>query len=196
MTAEMAGKAAIESIWETLRKMREQWVLLVFLAGALFWVRDAYDEFAGLPELMRRQMEGLTALEATVNRLEDELARGLVGDHGPVFGFPGMRHSIDDGVPGAWTVLRWRPVRRLRTDCTPNQIDAFMVDQGGQWFSVDTAMKPMPVLEGDADLAFSLRIDPRMSRGRARAGIQITSDCGSHVQVETTPWLHFRVLDD
>jgi len=196
MTAEMAGRAAVEGVWETLRKVKEQWVLLAFLAGILFWARDAYDEFAGLPDLVREQMQGLAALEVTVTRLEVELVRRLDGDHTPVLGFPGIRHTIDDGAPGAWTVLRWSPVRRLRTDCTPNRIDAFMIDQGGRWFSVETAISPMPVLEGDADLAFKVRIHPQMESGRARAGVQIASDCGSHLQVETTPWLPFRVLDD
>lgn len=195
MTAEMAGKAVVDGIWGTFRKVKDQWVLLAFLTVALFWARDAYNEFAGLPELMRRQMEGLATLEGTVRRLEAELMRRLDGDHAPVFGFPGTRHSIDDGAPGAWTVLRWSPVRRLRTDCTPNRIDAFMIDQGGRWFSVETAMAPMPVLEGNAELAFSMRIHPRMDRDRARASVQITSDCGSHLHVEATPWLPCRMLD-
>ena len=194
MTAEMAGRAAVEGIWGTVRRLKEQWLLLVFLAGALVWARDTYDEFAKLPLLVRQQMEGLAAVEATVTRLEAELVGRLNADHAPVLEFPGSRHGIDDGAPGAWTVLRWQPVRRLRADCTPSRIDAFMVDAEGQWFSVETAMAPMPALEGGADLAFGVRIHPRMAPGRARAGVQITSDCGSHLQVETAPWLPFRVL--
>ncbi len=73
MTAELAGKAAVEGFWVTFRKLKEQWVLLVFLTGALLWARDAYDEFANLPSLVRQQMAGLAALEATVTRLEAEV---------------------------------------------------------------------------------------------------------------------------
>ena len=196
MTAEMAGKAAVGGIWVTLRKMKEQWVLLMFLSGALLWLRDTYDEFAKLPGLLHQQMSGLAQLEATVTRLEAELKLRLTEDHSPVLGFPGAMHGIDDGAPGTWTVLRWRPVERLRDDCVPGAIDAWMVDQGGQWFSVETALAPLPVLEGETELAFAVRIHPQMGLGRARALAQIAFDCGSHRQVETAPWLQFRVLAD
>jgi hypothetical protein len=196
MTAELAGKAAVEGFWVTLNKLREQWVLLVFLTGALFWTRETYDEFAKLPSLVRQQMAGLTTLEATVTRLEAEVVQRLRGDHSPVLGFPGKRHSIDDGAPGAWTVLRWRPVKRLRADCVPSAINAWMVDRNGQWFSVETAVAPVPALEGEADLAFGVRVHPLMDRGRAQVLVQITFDCGTHRQVETAPWLQFSVLDD
>ena len=89
MTAELAGKAAVEGFWVTLRKLREQWLLLVFLAGALLWARDTYDEFVKLPSLVRQQRSGLATLEATVTRLEAEVVRSLTGDHSPVLGFPG-----------------------------------------------------------------------------------------------------------
>jgi hypothetical protein len=196
MTAELAGKAAVEGFWVTLDKLKQQWVLLVFLTGALFWARETYDEFAKLPSLVRQQMAGLTALEATVKGLEAEVVRRLQGDRSPVLGFPGKRHSIDDGVPGAWAVLRWRPVKRLREDCVPIAIDAWMVDRNGQWFSVETAIAPIPALEGEADLAFGVKVHPLMGRGRAQVLVQITFDCGTHRQVETAPWLQFSVLDD
>ena len=104
MTAELAGKTAVDGVWVTLNKLKRQWVLLVFLTGALLWARETYDEFAKLPSLVRQQMAGLTTLEATVTRLEAEVMRRLQGDHSPVLGFPGNRHSVDDGAPGAWTV--------------------------------------------------------------------------------------------
>lgn len=194
MTADLAGRAAVGGLWASVRRLKDQWLVLVFLTGALIWARDTYHEFAKLPPLVRQQMEGLATLETTVTRLEVELVRRLDADRSPVLEFPGNRHGIDDGARGAWTVLRWQPVRRLRADCTPSSIDAFMVDAEGRWFSVETSMAPMPALDGGADLAFGLRIHPRMAPGRARAGVQITSDCGSHRQVETAPWLQFRVI--
>ncbi len=60
----------------------------------------------------------------------------------------------------------------------------------------ETAVAPMPALEGEADLAFGVRVHPQMDRGRAQVLVQITFDCGIHRQVETAPWLQFRVLDD
>ena len=196
MTAKLAGKAAAEGFWVILNQLRQHWVLLVFFTGALFWARETYDEFAKLPSLVRQQMVGLTALEATVARLQAEVVRRLKGDHSPVLGFPGKRHTIDDGAPGAWTVLRWRPVKRLRTDCVPGAIDAWMVDRNGQWFSVETAIAPIPALEEEADLAFGVRVHPLMDLGRAQVLVQITFDCGTLRQVETAPWLQFSVLDD
>jgi hypothetical protein len=196
MTAKLAGKAAIDGVWVTLKTLKEQWLLLVFLTGALLWVRDTYDEFAKLPTLVRQQMSGLAALEATVMRLEVQIVRRLKDNRSPVLGFPGTKHGIDDGAPGAWTTLYWRPVERLRDDCVASAIDAWMIDRNGQWFSVETAVAPMPTLEGEADLAFWVRVHPLMGLGRAQVLIQITFDCGSHRQVETAPWLQFRVLED
>ena len=194
MTAEMAGKAAVEGIWETLRKLKDQWLLLVFFAGAALWGRDTYEEFANLPALMREQMSGLATLEVTVARLEAEVTRRLGGDHSPVLAFPGMRHGMDDGAPGAWAVLRWRPVKRLRDDCVPQAIDAWMIDADGEWFTVETAVAPLPVLQAETDFAFGVRVHPEMEPGRAQVLVQVTFDCRTHRQVETAPSLQFRVL--
>lgn len=202
MTAETAGKAAVDGVWATLRHLREQWMLITFLAGAAFWIRDIYDEFAPLPALMREQMRGLSQLEATVTRLEGQVKQEQVtpdqgkGNRSPVLGFPGNLHSVDDGAPGAWIMLHWRPVRSLRGDCVPTAINAWMVDADGAWFAVETRLAPMPVLEGEQELAFGLRVHPGMVPGRARVLVQIVFECGSHRQVETAPWLQFRVLAD
>jgi len=196
MTAKMAGRVAVEGVWATLGKLKEQWMLLTFLVGTLLWAVDTYGEFAKLPELVRQQTAGLTRLEATVTRLQADMKRCLSEDHSPVLAFPGAKHGIDDGVPGAWTVLHWQPVRRLRDDCVPGAIDAWMVDQSGQWYSVETELAPMPAFEGDTDLAFGVRIHPQMVPGRAQVLVQITCDCGSNRQLEIAPRLQFRVLAD
>lgn len=194
MTAEMAGKAAAEGLWASLRRLKEQWMLVAFFAGAAIWARDTWEEFAPLPALVREQTRGLLTLEAAVARLEERVTRQDTADRSPVLGFPGDRHTVDDGAPGAWTVLRWRPVRTLRADCAPAAIDAWMVDAAGTWFGVETALAPMPRLEGEQDLSFRLRVHPGMTPGRARAMAQIAFDCGTHRQVEAAPWLQFRVL--
>jgi len=194
MTAEMAGKAAVEGVWTTLKRMREQWMLLTFFAGAAFWARDTWDEFAPLPALAREQTRQLVHLEAAVTRLEGQVSRRSAADRSPVLGFPGNRHVVDDAVPGAWTVLRWRPVRSLRGDCVAEGVSAWMVDATGAWFAAETALAPMPALEGEQDLAFRLRVHPGMSPGRAQVVVQVAYHCGSHRQVETAPWLQFRVL--
>jgi hypothetical protein len=40
MTAELAGKTALDGVWVTLNKLKRQWVLLVFFIGALFGARE------------------------------------------------------------------------------------------------------------------------------------------------------------
>lgn len=195
MTAEMAGRVAVEGAWAGLRRLREQWVLLVFFAGALIGLRDTYDEFAKLPALVRQQVSGLATLEAKVTQLDAEVMRRFTVDQSPVVAFPGTKHSVDDGAPGAWTVLHLRPVRRLREACVPRRIDAWMVGRDEQWFTVETSVTLMPALEGETDLDFGVRVHPLMKRGRARVLVQVSFDCRGYPRVETTPWLHFRVLD-
>ncbi|HUF85827.1 MAG TPA: hypothetical protein VMM59_00460 [Thermohalobaculum sp.] len=194
MTAEMAGKAAADGVWATLRQLREKWMLMAFFAGALVWARDVHDEFAPLPVLVHEQMQALAALDAAVTRLEGQVTRGFASDRSPVLGFPGTRHGIGDGAPGAWTLLSWRPVRRLRADCVAEAVEAWMVDAAGAWFAVEMALAPMPALEHEQDLAFGIRVHPAMTPGRALALVQVSFDCGTHRQVEAAPWLQFRVL--
>lgn len=195
MTAEMAGKAAVEGVFATLRRVREQWMLVTFFAGAVLWARDVWDEFAPLPALVREQTGQLGRLEATVTRLEGQVSRRLATDRSPVLGFPGNRHVVEDARPGTWTVLRWRPVQSLRSDCVAEAVTAWMVDATGAWFAVETDLAPMPALTGEHDLAFRLRVHPGMAPGRAQAVVQVAYHCDSHRQVETAPWLQFRVLD-
>ncbi len=193
MTADLAGRAAIEGVWGTLRRLKEQWLLVLFLSGAILWVRNTYDEFAKLPPLVRQQMTGLAELQETVTRLEGEVKRRLLGDRTPVLEFPGARHGVADGAPGTWTTLSLRPVRRLRDDCVPRGISAWMVDHQGRLFSVVTAMRSMPLLRDETDLAFSVLVPGAATAGRAKLLVQIVLDCGTHRQVETVPWQQFRV---
>lgn len=194
MTAETAGKAAVEGVGTTLRRLRDQWLVLAFFAGTLFWARDTWDEFAALPALMREQVAGLAAVERRLGRIETAVAHPRP-DRSPVLGLPGGGHAIGDAAPGAWTMLRWRPVEGLRGDCVAEALDAWMVDAAGAWFTVETSLAPMPVLEGEADFAFRVRVHPRMAPGRAWALVHVVFDCGTHRQVETAPRLQFRVLD-
>lgn len=193
MTVETAGRAALDGVMGTARRLRDQWLLIVFLSGVALWVRDTYQEFAKLPPLVRAQMSGQTELQATVARLEDEVMRRLITDRSPVLGFPGTRHRVADGVPGGWTTVTWRPVRRLRVDCFPRAMRAWMVDSRDQWFSAETALQAMPALAEDAELAFAVKVPEAAAVGRARLLAQVDTDCATHHQVETAPWLQFRI---
>jgi hypothetical protein len=71
-----------------------------------------------------------------------------------------------------------------------------MIDRNAHWFSVATAVTPIPALEEEADLAFSVRVHSMMSSGRAQILVQVTFHCGTHRQVETAPWLQFNALEN
>lgn len=196
MTADDAGKVAFDGVWVTLKRIKEQWLLLVFMAGALFWARDTIDQYLPLPGLVGGLAARVEAINASVARLEQAGNTGAVGDRSPVLAFPGTGHDAADARPGEWAQVRLAPVRTLRDDCRPTGVWAYMVDSSGRWFAVDTELAPMPHLTGDADLAFGVRVHPRMARGRARVSVQITHDCGTYQQVDTAPWMHFIVLGD
>ena len=183
----------MDGVMGTVKRLREQWLLILFLSGVALWVRDTYQEFAKLPPLVREQMSGQAELQASVARLEDEVKRRLLGDRSPALGFPGTRHQVADGVRGDWIIATWQPVRRLREDCVPRAIRAWMVDSRGHWFSVETGLQAMPALAEDAQLAFAVRVPEAAAEGRARLLAQVDTDCTTHRQVETAPWLQFRI---
>lgn len=196
MTAETAGKAAIEGVWGTIRTLRDQWLLLVFMMGALVWLRDTYDEFAPLPATVAAQAAEMSALAESVGRLEEAMVRDRQGRQSPVLEFPADRHGVEDGRAGGWTVAHLRSIRPLRTDCRTEAVDAWIIDSKGRWFLAKTSVSLVPQLSGETDLAFGVYLHPDAAPGRAQVLIQFTHDCGTHRQVQTAPRLQFRVTTD
>lgn len=194
MTAKRAGRIAAEGVWATLRRLRDQWVLLVFAVTALFWARDFYEQYMELPSHVATQGERIIQLQNEIARLEGRVAT-RAADRSPVLAFPGMQHGIDDGEVGEPVTARLNPVQWLRADCQTDELAAFMIDSGDQWYSVETDLVRLPQLSGVQQLAFGVKVHPRMTVGRAQFLIQITQDCGSHLQVDSSPLLHFRVLE-
>lgn len=194
MTAEKAGKAAIEGLWDTIRRLRDQWVLLAFMLGALMWLRDIYDEFVPLPAIVAAQTDELTAMAESVARLEQEW--GQRDRQAPVLEFPGTRHSIEDARPGEWAAARLAPTRPLRKDCRTVGIDVWLIDARGRWFAVETSLGKMPRLDAETDFAFGVRVHPDAAPGRAQVLVELTHDCGTHRQVQAAPRLHLRVIGD
>jgi hypothetical protein len=194
MTAIRVGKLAAEGVWVTLKRLRDQWVLLVFLITASFWARDFYEQFVDLPSHVAAQDELIVQLQAEIKRLDKRVV-ARVADRSPVLAFPGLRHGIDDGESGEPVTARLDPVQWLRSDCRTSDLAAFMIDSHDQWYSVETDLVRLPQLSGVQQLAFGVTVHPRMTAGRAQFLIQITQDCGSHLQVDSSPRLHFRVLE-
>ena len=194
MTAEKtAGMKQIETVWGPLRTLRDQWFLLVFMAGALFWLRDTYDEFAALPATVAAQRAELAALANGVAKLERSLDRQEARRFQPAFRLGDDGHVVEDGRPGEWTTVRLAQVAPTRTDCRAYAIDAWLIDNAGRWFSAPTSLTLAPGLTGETELAFDVRIGPEVAPGRAQMVVQFTHDCGTHHQVQTVPRLPFRI---
>lgn len=193
MTARKAGELAAEGVWDTLRRLRDQWVLLVFAASVLFWARDMYDRFVDLPDRVAALGQAVGELRAGMAQLDTGQASGTV-DRSPALAFPGIEHAIEDGRPGALVTVRLGPVVRVRGDCRNSELSAFMIDAEGSWYSVETDLARVPQIEGSQKLAFGVKVHPRMAVGRAEFLVQMTQDCGMHRQVDASPRLPFRVL--
>lgn len=193
MTARKAGELAAEGVWVTLRRLRDQWVLLVFAASVLFWARDVYDRFVDLPARVAELGVAIGELRQGVERLEAGKAAVTV-DRSPALAFPGTEHAIEDGRPGDVVTVALSPVERVRGDCRNGDLAAFMIDAGDKWYSVETDLVRVPQIEGSQKLAFGVKVHPRMAVGRAEFLVQLTQACGSHRQVDASPRLPFRVL--
>ena len=190
MTARKAGELAAEGVWVTLRRLRDQWVLLVFAASVLFWARDVYDRFVELPARVAELGVAIGELRSGIERLE----AGRTVDRSPALVFSGTEQVIEDGRPGAVVTVSLGPVQRVRTGCRNSDLAAFMIDANGKWYSVETDLVRVPQIEGSQKLAFGVTVHPRMAVGRAEFLVQMTQDCGMHRQVDSSPRLHFRVL--
>lgn len=195
MTASKAGKLAAVGFWVALRRVRDQWVLIAFLATALFYARDVYDDFVDLPSRVAALQDTVGAIRSDIARVEAGQQR-LTIDRSPALAFPGLRHVVEDGRPGTPVTVRFRPAERSRSDCHPGALAAYMIDAGGSWYSVETDLVRIPTFPGPQELAFGAEVHPRMEAGRAQFLIQVVQDCGSHLQVDSSPRLHFRVLGD
>lgn len=193
MTAKRAGELAAEGFWTSLKRLRDQWVLLVFLATALFWTRDIYEKFVDLPQRV-------TDLHGIIAETRNDLVRLQTGrrvsntDRSAALVFPGAGHSIEDGQAGDFVTVRLAPAKQLRPTCRAKALSVFMVDATGRWFWVATDLGHMPHFAGAQELAFMARVHHRMVPGRAELLMQVTQDCGTHLQIDSAPRLHFRVL--
>ncbi|MEM0988572.1 MAG: hypothetical protein AAGK00_06800 [Pseudomonadota bacterium] len=193
MTAKTAGKLAAEGFWTSLRTLRDHWVLLVFLATGLFWLRDTYEDFVDLPARVSELHQVVGDLRRDIASLDQAVAGGAP-DLSPALAFPGAKHRVADGWPGQAVAVRLDPVVPVRPACRPGDLVAYMIDATGMWFVVDTDLDRMPELDGQQELAFGVRVHPRMAVGRAQFLIEVAQHCGTHLQVDRSPRLHFRVL--
>lgn len=194
MTADNAGKAAAQGIWATLRMLKEQWVVIVFVTGALFWARDTWEELSKLPATVAAQVAETADLLRRVERVEARLGDGTVPARAGLT-FPGDAHGASDARPGGWSDIRLDPVVSDR-GCVALAIDPHVVDAGGRWFGAEATISTLPVLEPTDDLAFAVRVPAEVPPGRAAIALRFVLDCGGGRVAVAAPRLPFRVLDD
>ena len=192
MSTEKVSNEPSDGFWTVIKGIRDQWLLIAFVASTLFWARDHVVELTRIPEHIAAQTERLDDLEAKVSRLGDGAPNETAGI--PVLKFPGARHTVEDGAPGSAVRVTLDPVIWLRDGCIAGDLAAFMVDAQGLWHSVEIDIDQLPRVEASTPLSFSLQVHPYMNPGRARLLIQVALECGAERRREYTPWLHFRVL--
>lgn len=197
MTAEKNASSVQGGLVSAFRTLREQWFLLAFMAGTLFWLRDTYDQFTPLPATVAAQAEELAALTEGVQRLEDLLE----GEQASIPTAPALvlaqhGHRVDDARAGEWTTARLKRVVPIRSDCVAESLDVWVVDGEGRWFKAPTSLERLPELKGETELGFDVRIGAEAASGRASMLVQFTHDCGTHRQVQTAHRLPFRVIDN
>lgn len=193
MTARKAGEIAVDGMWGSLGRLRDRWVLVVFATSALFWARDVYDRFVDLPVRVAELGRAMDELRMDSARLETGKIRAEV-DRSAALAFTGQQHAIEDGRPGDLVTVVLAPVVRVREECSNRELAAFMIDSRGTWYSVETDLARVPQIEGAQELAFGVKVHPRMDVGRAQFLVEVTQDCGAHSQIDSSPRLHFRVL--
>lgn len=191
MTARKAGELAAGGVFATLKRLRDQWVLLVFMASALFWARDIYEEFADLPTRMAALGVEVGELRSGVERLSAGQA-AATASRAAGQGVPGMGHAVQDGRPEDIVIVSLATDLSERNDCN-TELAAFMVDSAGKRFSAEAELIQGEQDEESEGLAFGVKIHPRMDVGRAELLVQLIRKCGSR-NMETSLRLPFRVL--
>lgn len=138
-----------------LKVLRDYWVLMAFLAAALFWLRDTYDEIARVPVEIRAIKRSVEALREEVQSdgREDRRAFGVgrIGDLSPVHGEQLVCHAAD----------------RI----------AAIVDSAGQWFMVERSTKGLQEIEGGQSYVFGAPDETDIAEGQARLLVQILMQC-------------------
>lgn len=194
MTAEPSGRGAAGAL-SAFRRLREQWILIVALASALFWARDLVEAYVRLPADVARQGEAISVLAARVAGVELRLGVPEGGDAPPEDISPDAHPGPLEGRAGLWTVLRWRSVYALDPDCIARAASAVLVDAGGRWHTLETSLRPGPGRDGERSLALGVRPHASMGVGRARIRVRIVHSCSGQQREESSPWVPFVLLD-
>lgn len=81
MTVDQTGKD-VQGLLQAIKRMREHWLPIVAIAGALFWARDHATALLKMPDDLARQTIAVERLTTRVVGLESS-AGGGGGDPGP-----------------------------------------------------------------------------------------------------------------
>lgn len=78
MTAQDANRA-IDGVWARLKRVKDKWVLVAFLASTLVWMEGTVRAYVALPEQFEQQSLALEGLARQVSVLDNQLDRAGCG---------------------------------------------------------------------------------------------------------------------
>jgi len=191
MTAEHQQEQAPPGVFARLKRIREQWLVVVALASALFWARDWVEVYAGLPARLDRQEVGLQSVSVRTGWLEAVVSAWPGRAGGRSDRLPGVRFGLGTLSPGQTAVIAW-PGGRPEERCTMHSATGVMVDAAEQWFPVTASLAPEPNAETQG-LAVAVAPHPGMEAGQARLKLRLTRECPDRQRIEISPWLVFAL---
>ena len=164
MTAKHVGRNAVSGLWLMLKRLRENWILIAFVATVLYGARDVHDEALLLTERVKNLYSATEELRTGMARLEAG-SQGRWSIIARRWRFRGLLHAATDGRPGEWVMARFRPVHALRPECQAAGMAAYMIDTDRRWFSVQTDLAGWPSVDSLEELAFGVDGPSQDGRG-------------------------------
>jgi hypothetical protein len=182
------GDRGAGETWAAMGRLREQWLLIVALASALFLGRDMVESYAHLPEEVARQGREIAGLGVRMGWMEAVAARWPAIADGEEARLPGHRFGLGTLRRGEEAAVRW-PGEQGPAGCRLTSASGVMRDAGGQWYPV-----PVTVREAGGAPVLGLRADAAMRAGPALLRLRLARDCPDRHRIEISPWLMFTLL--
>lgn len=192
MEADGSGRELLGTL-DVLKRLREQWMLVIALVSALFMARDLAEVYVRLPGDVRRQAETVAGLGVRVTGLEDRIGHVEVAGSAPGQTAPSTLSGRLEGRAGSWTTLGWHSAAALDPDCALHRADAVLVDTEGSWHALELHLERASVSAREG-LAFRVRLHPRMELGLARVRVRVLHRCRGVDREESSPWTPFVLL--
>lgn len=193
MKADASGRG-MQGTLDVLKRLREQWMLVIALVSALFWMRDLAEIYARLPGDVRRQDAAVAGLTVRVSGLEDRIGHIEAAGSAPAPTSPSTLSGRLRGRADHWSMLAWHSAGALDPGCAVRRADAVLVDADGTWHGLELHLErgQAPPREG---LAIRVRPHLRMGSGLVRIRVRVVHRCHGADREESSPWTPFVLLN-